>query len=47
MLVGLVGLEVDETVKRVIVQGVITDYVLNELGDEKALYEWSKSGFPC
>ncbi len=47
VLVGLVGLEVDETVKRVIVQGVITDYVLNELGDEKALYEWSKSGFPC
>ena len=44
-LLSLVGLEIDERVRRVIVQGIITDYVFNELRDEKALYEWSRTGF--
>lgn len=44
-LLALVDLEIDERIRRVIIQGIITDYVFNELRDEKALYEWSRSGF--
>lgn len=42
---GFVQAELDDLLRRVIVQGVITDYLLNELRDEKALREWSRVAF--
>ncbi len=40
-----VQVELDDLLRRVIVQGVITDYLLNELRDERALREWSRVAF--
>lgn len=42
-LASFVGTDIDEHVRRVIVQAIITDYVFNEMRDEKGLRDWSRS----
>ena len=43
-LTEIIGCEIDDQVRRDIIQAVITEYVYNELGKYEDMRNWSENG---